>query len=205
MFQIYIYKDPETPDRRLALLQDAARAFTPHLTAADLSISRSPEGKPFFNAPSASDLHFSISHSGGLWACILGKDRCGIDLQENQSCRQDDIAARYFTNTEADYVKQSGLSGFYRIWTRREALAKYTGLGFFGMGRELPDFGERDESQEREEDGKQVRLRDFVIWNEQKVWFHEVVVYEAAADAGFTMVWCSTEEKGEAEIVDRRE
>ena len=205
MFQIYLYHDPGNPDRRLALLQDAARTFAPHLTEADLSIGRSRAGKPFFTSPAAADIQFSISHSGGLWACILGKSPCGIDLQENRSCRQDAIAARFFSDAEADYVKQTGLPGFYRIWTRREAFAKFTGLGFFGMAGELPDFGVRDESQESEEVGKLVSLRDFVIWNGQKVWFHEVSVHETAAGTGFTMVWCSTEEKGEAEIVDRRE
>ncbi len=220
MFQIYLYRDPGNPDRRLALLQDAARTFAPQLTEAELSIGRSRAGKPFFTSPAAADIQFSISHSGGLWACILGKSPCGIDLQENRSCRQDAIAARYFSENEADYVRKTGLSGFYRIWTRREAFAKFTGLGFFGMAGELPDFGVRDESQESEEVGKLVSLRDFVIWNGQKVWFHEVGVYDAgvhdagvhevgihetAAGAGFTMVWCSTEEKGEAEIVDRRE
>ena len=205
MFQIYLYRDPGNPDRRLALLQDAARTFAPQLTEAELSIGRSTAGKPFFTSPAASELHFSISHSGGLWACILGNGPCGIDLQENQSCRQDAIAARFFSDAEADYVKQTGLPGFYRIWTRREAFAKFTGLGFFGMAGELPDFGVRDESQESEEVGKLVSLRDFVIWNGQKVWFHEVSVHETAAGTGFTMVWCSTEEKGEAEIVDRRE
>ena len=104
-----------------------------------------------------------------------------MDLQENRLCRQDAIAARYFTDAEAEYVKQDGISGFYRIWTRREALAKFTGLGFFGMAGALPDFGERDISQEREEDGKPVRLRDFVIWNGQKVWFHEVGIHETTA------------------------
>ena len=205
MFQIYLYHDPGDPDRRLALLQDAARTFAPHLTEADLSIGRSRAGKPFFTSPAAADIQFSISHSGGLWACILGNGPCGIDLQENRSCRQDAIAARFFSDAEADYVKQTGLPGFYRIWTRREAFAKFTGLGFFGMAGELPDFGVRDESQESEEVGKLVSLRDFVIWNGQKVWFHEVSVHETAAGTGFTMVWCSTEEKGEAEIVDRRE
>ena len=210
MFQIYLYRDPGNPDRRLALLQDAARTFAPHLTEADLSIGRSRAGKPFFTSPAAADIQFSISHSGGLWACILGNGPCGIDLQENRSCRQDAIAARFFSDAEADYVKQTGLPGFYRIWTRREAFAKFTGLGFFGMAWELPDFGVRDESQESEEVGKLVSLRNFVIWNGQKVWFHEVGVHDAgihetAAGTGFTMVWCSTEEKGEAEIVDRRE
>lgn len=205
MFQIYLYHDPGEADRRLALLRDAARSFAPRLTEAELSISRSPKGKPFFTSPAAAGLQFSISHSGGLWACILGKSPCGMDLQENRLCRQDAIAARYFTDAEAEFVKQDGISGFYRIWTRREALAKFTGLGFFGMAGALPDFGERDISQEREEDGKPVRLRDFVIWNGQKVWFHEVGIHETTAGAGFTMVWCSLEEKGEAEIVDRRE
>ncbi|MGN0713512.1 MAG: 4'-phosphopantetheinyl transferase family protein, partial [Anaerovoracaceae bacterium] len=184
MFQIYLYHDPGNPDRRLALLQDAARTFAPHLTEADLSIGRSRAGKLFFTSPAAADIQFSISHSGGLWACILGNGPCGIDLQENRSCRQDAIAARFFSDAEADYVKQTGLPGFYRIWTRREAFAKFTGLGFFGMAGELPDFGERDETGQRDEtgetggdkDGKQVSLRNFVIWNGQKVWFHEVGV-----------------------------
>lgn len=212
MFQIYLYRDPGEEEGRTAILREAAVSFAPQLAAENLNIQRTEEGKPFFTSPAAADIHFSISHSGGLWACILGDGPCGMDLQENRSCRQDAIAVRYFSDAEAEYVKQDGLFGFYRVWTRREALAKFTGLGFFGMAGELPDFGVRDETGERgvDEEGKQVRLRDFVIWNEQKIWFHEVGVHEVgfhetAAGTGFTMVWCSTEEKGEAEIVDRRE
>lgn len=228
MYQIHLYRDPEDPDLRLALLREAALTYasgltlpdriTANLTTADLSVSRSPSGKPFFTSSAADGICFSISHSGGLWACILGSAPCGLDIQKMRPCRQEAIARRYFSASEQAYVKQEGLSGFYEIWTRREALAKYTGAGFFGMAEERPVLAEAVEGrgdssgQERSGDSKGLKLRDHIIWRGRPVWLHEICPEALAAgrradlfDGTFAAVWCSEEEKGDVEIVNREE
>ena len=44
---------------------------------------------------------------------------------------------RYFTQDEQNYIREYGISGFFRLWVRREAFGKYTGDGFYG---EKPAF-----------------------------------------------------------------
>lgn len=228
MYQIHLYRDPKDPALRAALLQEAALTYasgltlpdrtTANLTPADLSVSRSASGKPFFTSPATSGINFSISHSGELWVCVLGPAPCGLDIQKMRPCRQEAIARRYFSAAEQAYVKQEGLTGFYEIWIRREALAKYSGAGFFGMAEERPVLAETAEGrgdssgQERSGDSKELKLRDHVIWRDRSVWFHEICPDALAAgrradffDGTFAAVWCSEERKGDVEIVNREE
>lgn len=91
-------------------------------------IKRTDRGKPYFdNIPIA----FSISHTEDLWACLMreGTQQVGVDIQVERSARYDKIAERYYTSEEQEYVGEQGSAGFFEIWTRKEAFAKYTGEG----------------------------------------------------------------------------
>lgn len=104
-----------------------------------------PQGKPYF----AKGPHFSISHTGKkgkqLWACAVSDDGpVGFDLQEMRPADYIEIAQRFFTVFEADYLKRAAkessgesdaaLVEFYRIWCRKEAFVKFTGRGFSETG-----------------------------------------------------------------------
>ena len=39
------------------------------------------------------------------------------------------ISRRYFTAREQRFVQEAGADGFFRLWARKEAYSKYTGLG----------------------------------------------------------------------------
>lgn len=92
------------------------------------------KGKPeFVSTP----IHFSLSHSGSLWMCMVSNNRCGLDLQIVKDCNYKGISERYYSEDEKRYVDLCGINGFFQIWVRKEAFGKYTGQGFFG---EMPSM-----------------------------------------------------------------
>jgi hypothetical protein len=100
-------------------------------------------GKPYFiDIPNA---HFSVSHSGRVWACLMSETEVGLDV-EDIAARRDRSAAgetrylkparRCFAEDERRYVEFAAMRGaeelaarFFFVWTRKEAYVKYTGRG----------------------------------------------------------------------------
>ena len=103
-------------------------------------------GKPYF--PSHPDVHFSVSHTGNLWACAFADREVGLDVQEHREnddpARLARLAKRWFSDGERRYLEERGYepAEFYRIWSRKEAFVKYTGDGI-GEG----NFPELDVTQ----------------------------------------------------------
>lgn len=91
----------------------------------DTTILRTSEGKPYL---ASGGRCFSVSHCGSVFACVTSEENVGLDIQFNRSIDTDRIAARYFTEEEQEYINNTE-DGFFRIWTRKEAMAKYTGIG----------------------------------------------------------------------------
>lgn len=99
-------------------------------------------GKPYFEGHE--NASFNISHSHHLAACALQTapigtvaTQVGIDVQMVvcDTERAERVAARYFSEAEKDLLCHSAGSDlgycrlFTRIWTRKEALLKYWGVG----------------------------------------------------------------------------
>lgn len=98
-----------------------------------LSFSYGPQDKP--------DLHdgpaFNLSHSDG-WAALVvapnasGNIQLGVDIEAERAV-EDGVAARFFSANE--YATLCALptrdwkGGFYRCWTRKEAVIKAAGSG----------------------------------------------------------------------------
>jgi 4'-phosphopantetheinyl transferase len=73
----------------------------------------------------------SLSHSGG-WVAVAVSDvgPVGIDVEIHRPRRNfDRLAAAAFGPEEQCLVAADGASGFYRIWTLKEAMAKASGRG----------------------------------------------------------------------------
>ena len=88
-----------------------------------------PSGKPVLRA---SELHFSISHAGGLCALALSDVPVGIDLQDVEAVlgisNLDSFAKRFFSRDEYEVFKEEPTAQqLCRIWTRKEALCKLLG------------------------------------------------------------------------------
>lgn len=177
-FEIYIFNsvsEQRSLSNNRDLLRSAAASFgVPKEALENTDILLTPKGKPYFEKINT---HFSISHSEGLWACLIGPSCCGIDVQYIKPCNFNNIAGRFFSPKEAEFVRTKGIEGFYDIWTRREAYCKYTGEGFFS---DIPQLV--DESGE---------LKPIVNYNDTVVKFIEVeyikgVKITLCIDAGYS-------------------
>lgn len=190
MFYIYLYEGADARGADLKgeageLLVREAAAFwcgqqgIPLTDASMVQILRTEKGKPYFpDLP----LEFSVSHTGPMWICIMGAGPCGIDIQEVRDCEYKKIAGKYFTRQEQSLVLKQGIAGFYRIWTRREAFAKYTGAGLFGQP--LPSFVDGDGE-----------LALWVQWQDRRVYVRELEL-----DAEIACAYVNEEETDEIQI-----
>lgn len=104
-----------------------------------IEIRRDSNGKPFF--PQIPEIHFSISHSGGFWACVFHENEIGLDIEDPAIRRKtipiDRLAKRYFSPEEQEFCRRmdpegNDLKAFLQIWTRKEAYLKCVGTGISG-------------------------------------------------------------------------
>jgi 4'-phosphopantetheinyl transferase len=127
-------------DRERAL---AARGFLREILASYLQLVPAAirfhygtNGKPSL-ADGQGSLQFNLSHAGALFLCALSSScEVGVDVEQTGNIPAGDteaIAQRFFTEEEkADYREASDDQkqvAFYKLWTRKEAIAKCLGHG----------------------------------------------------------------------------
>jgi len=96
----------------------------------DAEVYRTDKGKPYLKlAESEDEVFISVSHSKDVFVCLLCDKPVGVDIQHERKANRENISRRYFTLQEQEYIREYGEEGFFRIWTRKEAYAKYTGRG----------------------------------------------------------------------------
>jgi 4'-phosphopantetheinyl transferase len=134
----------ERDRRRFVVRHAALRLLLGRYLDADpaaLCFTYGPQGKPALERGGA--LSFSMSHSNGLALVALARGReVGVDVEW---CARGidalDIARQFFSEREADALAALGpsqrRSAFFRLWTRKEALLKATGLGLSVPLREV--------------------------------------------------------------------
>lgn len=101
-------------------------------------IARTERGKPWF--PEHPDLHFSVSHSGGLSLCALGDTPVGADLELVRP-RSPGLPRYALSDREYEWYESRGSrwEDFYTLWTMKEARVKCTGEGIFHVpARQVP-------------------------------------------------------------------
>ena len=98
------------------------------------------KGKPSLGGALArSGLQFNLAHSGGLAVFAVARDRpVGVDVEQLRPMPDlSELIDRYFSASECAEMKSlaedEGLRGFFKIWTRKEALLKATGEGITGL------------------------------------------------------------------------
>jgi len=106
-----------------------------------LRFAVSRHGKPTLAEPAGPPPHFNLSHAGGLAALALSDDaELGLDVEAIVPLRED-VAGRFFSAREvAAYSalpEAERLAGFFRCWTRKEAVLKSLGDG---LSRRLDSF-----------------------------------------------------------------
>jgi 4'-phosphopantetheinyl transferase len=97
-----------------------------------LAVREAFGGKPELTGEPAR-LRFNLSHSRSVAALAVALDmEVGVDMEDVRPI-ETDVAKRYFSPTEFASLStlggQSWLDGFYRCWTRKEAILKAEGLG----------------------------------------------------------------------------
>ncbi len=143
MYQLFLLERYDKNMDRDQLIVDMVRAYGEeyHIsvdTISKESLKAAEKDKPYFEG---SHIHFSISHSKGLLAVLVGQGPCGVDLQLVTDADFEKIAKRHFKESEVKYVDAWGEYGFFTLWTMREAFGKFTGQGFYG---DHPDYVSKD-------------------------------------------------------------
>jgi 4'-phosphopantetheinyl transferase len=90
-------------------------------------------GKPVLAQP-ASDIHFSVSHSGDIGVCVVGRGHpVGIDVEQIRPGVEDALVSRVCTPNEravlAAIPADARPAAFFVLWTHKEALVKADGRG----------------------------------------------------------------------------
>lgn len=99
-------------------------------------IERGPHGKPHLEDAGLADLQleFNLSHSAGHVVAAVSEQPVGIDIEVLRPVSNlRTLAGKHFTELELerlDALEGDGAPAyFFRTWTRKEAVAKLTGLG----------------------------------------------------------------------------
>jgi 4'-phosphopantetheinyl transferase len=113
-----------------------------HQPAAGLRFHASRFGKPELqHRGSSSSFHFSLSHSRSIALLAVAKgEPVGVDVEEVRPI-EPEVAESHFSASERSQLNQlqgdAWLLGFYRCWTRKEAILKAEGVG---LSRPLDSF-----------------------------------------------------------------
>ncbi|MHC5211448.1 MAG: 4'-phosphopantetheinyl transferase family protein [Planctomycetota bacterium] len=107
----------------------------------NLQFAYSEYGKPTLVASDPPPPHFNLSHSHGLAALAISDGaELGLDIEAIRPLKED-IAGRFFSSREVAGLRAldeaDQLPGFYRCWTRKEAVLKALGDG---LRRPLDSF-----------------------------------------------------------------
>ena len=100
-----------------------------------IRILKEEKGKPYLvltgeGADEILPVHFSVSHSGCWWGCLMAAEPVGFDLEVcREKVNYEKIADRFFAKEESEYIKSRGSEAFYKIWVRKEAFVKFLGTG----------------------------------------------------------------------------
>jgi len=111
-----------------------------HQPAKTISFRANRFGKPEL-AGSASSLHFNLSHSKSIAVLAVAHGLpLGVDVEDVRPI-EPEVAATHFSASELSQLAQltgdAWLGGFYRCWTRKEAILKAEGVG---LHRALDSF-----------------------------------------------------------------
>ena len=99
----------------------------------EINLTKNNHGKPYLLLAD-SNLMFNISHSQGyaLFAFVKGRE-IGVDIEKISDKPYLELAERFFSKQEfgllSDLPLNQQKTGFFRLWTRKEAYIKAIGEG----------------------------------------------------------------------------
>lgn len=101
-----------------------------HFGITDYTIEKNEKGKPFLSG--FPDVHFNISHCDGLAVCGISDKEIGVDAELIRSYNGKAMK-RIFSADEQSIIaaSENPETDFFKIWTLKESLCKFTGEGIF--------------------------------------------------------------------------
>lgn len=121
----------------------------------DINITKNKYGKPYINTNS--NVHYNMSHSGDIIACVFNIDQIGIDIELKKKINYLPIIDNCFTKSEKEWIikkdQNKALESFYLIWTCKEAYFKCLGIGIYKKMK-LVEFSIHDKKYYNIKDGK---------------------------------------------------
>lgn len=87
-------------------------------------------GKPLISCKD--DAFFNISHSGNIVVCAVSDYQIGVDIEEIQ-CFEENVLKCAFLQSEISHIRNHSFDlnyDFTKLWTAKESIVKYLGLGF---------------------------------------------------------------------------
>lgn len=142
-------KRPEQHKIAYIMLSEALKKY---FGITDFSLAKTEKGKPFLKE--YPDVHFNISHCDGLAVCGISKGEIGVDAELIRSFNPK-VMTRIFSVEEQNFIAASENpdTDFFRIWTLKESLCKFTGNGIFsGLSEYSFDILQEDPSCEKAAD-----------------------------------------------------
>lgn len=94
-------------------------------------VVKDERGKPYLAG--YPDIHISLSHSGRLAACAVGKKPVGVDVELRKMRQNRERVARKLHAAEQEWLaaraEEEQEKAFYDLWVRKESFLKATGEG----------------------------------------------------------------------------
>ena len=138
--RFYFDKDKHSYLVSHALLRHALSKYV-DVDASRWQFSCNEHGKPeLLSQPAEQVINFNLTHTDGLCACIIARDKpCGVDVENiSRKNRFEAVAKRMFAEEEQQHLDISNIEQqFFYYWTLREAYVKALGTGLAGSSKEF--------------------------------------------------------------------
>lgn len=127
------FKFPQHRQRFIASHTALRRILAGYVDAKpqQLVFQKAVHGKP--SLTDYPDLHFNLSHSNTTALIAVARHEIGVDIEQVKKRDELKLAKRFFTQTEYQWLAAHATKdispAFFKLWTRKEAVLKATGLG----------------------------------------------------------------------------
>jgi len=110
-------------------LSNKIRSYYEQKGIFNLCFEKSENGKPFIK--NRNDVFFNISHTKSKTIVAFYNENIGVDIEEEKEINKK-IVEKFYSVNEKKEIENAGelkKRKFVEIWTRKEALCKYSGEG----------------------------------------------------------------------------
>lgn len=112
-----------------SLLRECLKPYDIDYTIESIT-EKNKHGKPYLTEYPY--IHYNITHSNGITACISADNECGIDAERVRDYRPN-VVKRAFSESEKALIENAPDEEknllFFRLWTLKESYVKAIGIG----------------------------------------------------------------------------